>query len=83
MSDLPQGDPPPKRWTVPMLAEARHSGRKLVMIAGANELPALTRQHLAGYKTPRRLVTVPEIIRSPSGKPDYPWAVRTAETARG
>ena len=32
MSDLPQGDPPKKRWTVPMLAEARHTGRKLVML---------------------------------------------------
>lgn len=32
MSDLPQGDPPKKRWTVPMLAEARHAGRKLVML---------------------------------------------------
>ena len=32
MSDLPQGDPPQKRWTVPMLAEARHAGRKLVML---------------------------------------------------
>jgi 3-methyl-2-oxobutanoate hydroxymethyltransferase len=32
MSNLPQGDPPKKRWTVPMLAEARHAGRKLVML---------------------------------------------------
>lgn len=47
-----------------------------------DELAEHTRRHLAGYKTPRRLVTVPEIVRSPSGKPDYPWAVRTAETTR-
>ena len=37
MSDLPQSDPPlndppKKRWTVPMLAEARHAGRRLVML---------------------------------------------------
>jgi len=32
MSDLPQSDPPKKRWTVPMLAEARQAGRKLVML---------------------------------------------------
>lgn len=38
------------------------------------------RQHLAGYKVPRHLVLTPSIQRSPSGKPDYPWA---AATARG
>ncbi len=32
------------------------------------------RNVIAGYKLPRRLHTVPEIERSPSGKPDYPWA---------
>ncbi len=32
MSALPHSDPPKKRWTVPMLAEARHTGRKLVML---------------------------------------------------
>ena len=32
MSALPHSDPPKKRWTVPMLAEARHAGRKLVML---------------------------------------------------
>jgi acyl-CoA synthetase (AMP-forming)/AMP-acid ligase II len=37
------------------------------------------RAHLAGYKVPRELHLVPEIVRSPSGKPDYPWARRLAE----
>ena len=32
------------------------------------------RQHLAGYKVPRELHAVDRIERSPSGKPDYPWA---------
>jgi acyl-CoA synthetase (AMP-forming)/AMP-acid ligase II len=32
------------------------------------------RQQLAGYKIPRQLHTVGKIERSPSGKPDYPWA---------
>ena len=32
MSALPHSDPPKKRWTVPMLGEARHAGRKLVML---------------------------------------------------
>ena len=32
------------------------------------------RAHVAGYKVPRQLHTVEKIERSPSGKPDYPWA---------
>jgi len=32
------------------------------------------RVHVAGYKVPRQLHTVEKIERSPSGKPDYPWA---------
>jgi acyl-CoA synthetase (AMP-forming)/AMP-acid ligase II len=38
------------------------------------------RQHVAGYKVPRALHLVDEIQRHPSGKPDYPWAKRVAET---
>jgi acyl-CoA synthetase (AMP-forming)/AMP-acid ligase II len=29
---------------------------------------------LSGYKVPRLVVRVADIRRSPSGKPDYPWA---------
>jgi 3-oxocholest-4-en-26-oate---CoA ligase len=32
------------------------------------------RAQLAGHKIPRRLIVVDEVPRSPSGKPDYPWA---------
>jgi acyl-CoA synthetase (AMP-forming)/AMP-acid ligase II len=32
------------------------------------------RDRLSGYKLPRRLVVVPTVERSPSGKPDYTWA---------
>jgi acyl-CoA synthetase (AMP-forming)/AMP-acid ligase II len=32
------------------------------------------RSHIAGYKVPRQLHVVDKIERSPSGKPDYPWA---------
>ncbi len=41
-------------------------------------LAAHTRTRLAAYKTPRHLVLVDHIVRSPSGKPDYPWATRLA-----
>jgi 3-oxocholest-4-en-26-oate---CoA ligase len=40
------------------------------------------REHCAGriarYKLPRLLVEVPEVVRSPSGKPDYGWAREVA-----
>jgi acyl-coenzyme A synthetase/AMP-(fatty) acid ligase len=36
------------------------------------------RTMLAGYKIPRQAHVVETIQRSPSGKPDYPWALSTA-----
>ena len=36
---------------------------------------------IARYKLPRLLVEVPEVVRSPSGKPDYGW-VRAVVTSR-
>ncbi len=36
------------------------------------------KQHLAGYKCPKRVVVVDEIERGPNGKADYRWAARTA-----
>ncbi|QXC62920.1 acyl-CoA synthetase [Aquihabitans sp. G128] len=45
------------------------------------DLDAHSRTQLAAYKTPRHLVLVDEIQRSPSGKPDYPWATEVAKAA--
>ncbi|WP_199431775.1 acyl-CoA synthetase [Qaidamihabitans albus] len=42
------------------------------------DLDAHVRTRIAGYKVPRTLWLVEEIGRSPSGKPDYPWAQRYA-----
>jgi 3-oxocholest-4-en-26-oate---CoA ligase len=42
------------------------------------ELDHHCRGHLAGYKVPRRLSLVERVVRSPSGKPDYPWAQKVA-----
>ncbi len=36
-------------------------------------------RHLARYKLPKVFVYVAEIVRSPSGKPDYRWAKQVAE----
>ena len=52
---------------------------------GRNPAPedviAHSRKHVAGYKAPRFLHVVDEIVRSPSGKPDYPWAKKVAAAA--
>lgn len=44
-----------------------------------DELIAHCRTKIAGYKVPRSVVVVPEVVRSPSGKADYRWAKRTVE----
>ena len=45
------------------------------------ELAGHCREHVAGYKVPRALVLVDEVVRSPVGKADYRWAKRTAAEA--
>jgi acyl-CoA synthetase (AMP-forming)/AMP-acid ligase II len=37
------------------------------------------RSSLAGYKLPKHLVVVPEVVRSPAGKADYRWAKTVAD----
>jgi len=39
------------------------------------------RERLTGYKVPSMIVVIDEILRSPSGKPDYPWARSVLESA--
>ena len=38
------------------------------------QLASHCREKIAGYKVPRALVRVDEIVRTPAGKPDYRWA---------
>ncbi len=46
------------------------------------ELTAHCRTHIAGFKVPRELHLVEQVKRSPSGKPDYPWAQALAASGR-
>jgi acyl-CoA synthetase (AMP-forming)/AMP-acid ligase II len=71
---------PDERWgqKVAALVQPR-PGRKPTLEALAEHC----RAHVAGYKVPRALHLVDQIQRHPSGKPDYPWAKRTAEAALG
>jgi acyl-CoA synthetase (AMP-forming)/AMP-acid ligase II len=43
-----------------------------------DDVAAYAREHLAGYKVPRQLVLVDEVVRSPAGKADYRWAKQVA-----
>lgn len=45
------------------------------------ELVEECRKHIAGYKIPKELHLVDEVVRSPSGKPDYVWAKKVADAA--
>ena len=49
--------------------------------ATLEELDAHCRTKVAGYKVPRELHLVDEIVRQPSGKPDYTWAKEIASGA--
>ncbi|HEY3810654.1 MAG TPA: acyl-CoA synthetase [Acidimicrobiales bacterium] len=44
------------------------------MSADLADLQAHCRTKIAGYKVPRQMHVVDEVVRSPSGKPDYQWA---------
>ncbi len=50
-------------------------------VLDARELRAYLQAHLAGYKIPRAIVVVDEVVRSPSGKPDIRWARDRARSA--
>lgn len=69
---------PDQRWgeRVAAVVELRE-GASLTL----EEADSHCRQFIAGYKVPRELHIVEQIKRSPSGKPDYPWATRTARDA--
>jgi acyl-CoA synthetase (AMP-forming)/AMP-acid ligase II len=43
-------------------------------VATPDELTDHCRAHLAGFKVPRTVVFVDQVVRSPAGKPDYRWA---------
>jgi 3-oxocholest-4-en-26-oate---CoA ligase len=71
---------PDERWGQRVAAVVQPRDGRVVTL---DDLDEHCRGHLAGYKVPRQLTVVDAISRSPSGKPDYPWAQRVAEAAVG
>ena len=56
----------------------------VIQVRDGHDAPALDdldrhcREHIAGYKVPRRLTVVDQMVRSPAGKADYGWAREVA-----
>ncbi|HMG42164.1 MAG TPA: acyl-CoA synthetase, partial [Acidimicrobiales bacterium] len=66
---------PDERWGQKVAAVVQlREGTELTL----EELDAHCRSRLAGYKIPRQMTLVAGVQRSPSGKPDYPWAQKIA-----
>ena len=71
----------------PIVRQSGKTVRKAVVqlaapgAADADELRASVRERLAGYKVPKRIVLVENLVRSPSGKSDYRWARSVAEAS--
>jgi acyl-CoA synthetase (AMP-forming)/AMP-acid ligase II len=62
---------PDERWGSAVTAVVQPvDGVEVVL----DDLAVHCKEHLAGYKAPKRLVLVDRITRSPTGKPDYRWA---------
>ena len=68
---------PDERWGSRVAAVIQVRAGQTVTL---DDLAAHCRAHIASYKVPRELHVVQQLRRSPSGKPDYPWA---QELARG
>jgi 3-oxocholest-4-en-26-oate---CoA ligase len=66
------------RWGQRVAAVVQPVDRSVV--PSLSELQAHCRVHLAGYKVPRAIFIVDEVVRSPAGKGDYGWAQGVAET---
>jgi acyl-CoA synthetase (AMP-forming)/AMP-acid ligase II len=66
---------PDERWgeRVSAVVKARPGASPAV-----EDLAAHAREHIAGYKVPREVHLVDEVVRSPSGKADYRWAKQVA-----
>jgi acyl-CoA synthetase (AMP-forming)/AMP-acid ligase II len=70
---------PDERWGQKVAAVVQPREGAAASLA---EIQAHCRTKIAGYKVPRELHVVAQMQRSPSGKPDYPWAKRIAEAQR-
>ena len=69
---------PDERWGEKVVAVVRPAEGTSVSLESIQEQ---CRDKLAGYKVPRDICVVDEIVRSPAGKTDYRWAKQHAASA--
>ena len=69
---------PDQRWGARVIAVVQPRPGSTVRLEALQDQ---ARHHLAGYKLPRELVSVEEVVRGPNGKPDYRWAEAVAREA--
>ena len=68
------------------IADERFGQRVVAVASSRNPVPEqdlidFAHDHLAGYKSPKRILFVDEVKRAPNGKADYDWARSQAERA--
>jgi acyl-CoA synthetase (AMP-forming)/AMP-acid ligase II len=71
---------PDERWGQRVAAVIQTRGGREVTLAA---IDSHCRTKIAGYKVPRQLRLVDQIVRHPSGKPDYRWAAAAAKETPG
>ncbi len=71
---------PDERWGEKVVAVVKPAEGTTPTI---DDIQAVCRDKLAGYKVPREICLVDEIVRSPAGKTDYRWAKQHATSALG
>ena len=67
---------PDERWGQRVAAVVQL--RPGAAVPSVDDVAGHVRRSLAGYKVPRSVVVVDEVVRSPAGKADYRWALETA-----
>jgi 3-oxocholest-4-en-26-oate---CoA ligase len=69
---------PSERWGQEVVAVVQlQSGST----ASDDALQAAATAHLARYKVPKAIIRVAHVERTPTGKPDYPWAKQVVDSA--
>ncbi len=71
---------PDERWGERVVAVVQPVSGAALTLAG---LQVHVRDSVAGYKVPKDLVLVEQVVRSPAGKADYRWAKAAAVDALG
>ena len=69
---------PDERWGQRVVAVVQPTARTYPT---EGELMTLVRASLAGYKVPKQVIFVDEVVRSPTGKADYRWAATVAASS--